>query len=197
MKWWSATFLAAALLIVVAIHASAGRAHACSCVAPPPPKEALAKSEAVFAGRTVAVGGLPPGGYTSDDPRIIEFKVDTVWKGSSYETLFITTDINEASCGFTFIEGREYIVYAWRDVDVLLCSRTRFIENADEDLVALGEGSTPESGTVSPVPESRPSHFPESGCELPFGYVSGRVDLASFGLAVPLAWLLWRRRRGH
>ena len=184
------------LLVAAALHASTDQAHACSCVPPPPPKEAQAKSEAVFAGKAVAVGGLPPGGHNSDDPRIVAFKVSTVWKGPSYETLFITTDINEASCGFTFIEGRDYIVYAWKGVDVILCSRTGFTENAQEDFAALGEGSVPEPGSSSPVPKSRPDLVPPSGCELPFGYVRGHIDLSAFGLIAPLAWLAWRRRPG-
>ena len=33
-----------------------------------------------------------------------------------------------------------------------------------------------------------------SGCELPFGYVPGYIDLSAFGLIVPLAWIAWRRR---
>ena len=182
------------LLVAAALHASTNQTHACSCVPPPSPQEALAKSEVVFAGKAVAVGGLPPGGHNSDDPRIVAFKVSTVWKGPSYETLFITTDINEASCGFTFIEGRDYIVYAWKGVDVILCSRTGFTENAQEDFAALGEGSVPEPGSSSPVPKSRPDLVLPSGCNLPFVYVPGHIDLSAFGLIAPLAWLAWRRR---
>ena len=181
------------LLVAAALHASTDQAHACSCVPPPPPQQALAKSEAVFAGKVVAVSGLPPGGYNSTDPRVIAFKVSTVWKGPSYETLFITTPLSEASCGFTFVEGEEYIVYAWKGIDILLCSRTKLIGQADEDFAALGAGSTPEAGSNSPVPKSRPDLVPPSGCELPFGYVRGHIDLSAFGIIAPLAWLAWRR----
>ena len=182
------------LLVAAAIHASSNQAQACSCVPPPSPQEALAKSEAVFAGKVVAVSGLPPGGYNSIDPRIIAFKVNAVWKGPSYETMFITTPLSGASCGFDFIEGKSYIVYTWNGVDVLLCSRTKLSDNARDDFAALGEGSTPEPGSSSPVPKSRPDLVPPSGCELPFGYVRGHIDLSAFGLIASLAWLAWRRR---
>ena len=183
-----------ALLVGVALYASTDQAHACSCVPPPPPQEALAKSEAVFAGRAVAVGGLPPGGFNSDDPRVIAFKVSAVWKGPSYETMFITTPLSGASCGFDFIEGKSYIVYAWNGVDVLLCSRTKLSDNARDDFATLAEGSSPEPGSSSPVPKSRPDLVPPSGCNLPFVYVPGHIDLSAFGLIAPLAWLAWRRR---
>ena len=164
--------------------------------APPSPQEALAKSEAVFAGKVVAVSGLPPSGYNSTDPRVVAFKVSAVWKGPSYETMFITTPLSGASCGFDFIEGKSYIVYAWNGVDVLLCSRTKLSDNARDDFATLGEGSSPEPGSSSPVPKSRPDLVPPSGCELPFGYVRGHIDLSAFGLIAPLAWLAWRRRPG-
>ena len=190
-----ATLLAlTVLLVAAAIHASTDQTHACSCVPPPSPQEALAKSEAVFAGKVVAVSGLPPGGYNSTDPRVVAFKVSAVWKGPSYETMFITTPLSGASCGFDFIEGKSYIVYAWNGVDVLLCSRTKLSDNARDDFATLGEGSSPEPGSSSPVPKSRPDLVPPSGCELPFGYVRGHIDLSAFGLIAPLAWLAWRRR---
>lgn len=186
-------FSLAVVIAGAALHVSAEMAYACSCAPPRPPLEALERAEAVFAGTVTAVSGIPPGGYNSSDPRVIAFKVSEVWKGQSYETMFITTPLSEASCGFTFVEGEEYIVYAWKGVDVLLCSRTKRLGQAQEDLAALGEGSAPEPGSSSPIPKSRPDTVPPSGCELPFGYVRGPVDLSSFGLFAALAWLVWRR----
>ena len=182
-----------AVIVGAALHASARPAHACSCPSPRPPLEAFANSESVFAGKVVAVSDFPPDGYASYDPRFVTFKVGTVWKGPSYEVMFVTTPLSEASCGFTFIEGQQYIVYAWKEVDVVLCSRTRLAAYAQEDLDALGKGSMPKAGSIAPVPESRPEDN-GGGCELSLGYMPGRVDLTMVGMLAPLAWLMCRKR---
>ena len=91
--------------------------------------------------------------YSSTDPTTVEFKVDTVWKGPSYETMSLTTARSDASCGFTFIEGEEYVVYSRDGATVSLCSRTRSVAYAQEDFDELGEGDRPGAGSIGPIPE--------------------------------------------
>ena len=90
------------------------------------------------------------------------------------------------SCGFTFIEGQEYLLYSRDGETVSLCSRTRSIDTAQDDLDALGEGIGPE-----PTPTGETSNV-TGGCGLSSGSSLVSIDAALFGL---LAGLLWYRRR--
>ena len=166
-EWLFAVRLAlVASLFCLWLFAGVGRSYACSCVEPDPPAEALANSTVVFAGRVVAIRGfdIPESGIVSSaDLGTIELQVSTVWKGPVQETMFVTTVRNGASCGFTFAEGEEYVIYSRSDAtppEVSLCSRTRLAANAQEDFDALGEGSTPEPGSRAPEPTATPTLTP-------------------------------------
>ena len=175
-------YLALAVVIVAAaLHASAERASACSCVPPRPPLEALARADAVFSGEGVSMEG-PRGWWASSaDPITVEFRVNAVWKGEIYETMFIRTAWSSASCGFEFVLDEQYLVYAhegWAS----LCSRTKTIDKASEDFMELGEGVAPTPGS-----ERMDTLFTPSA--------SGMV-LAVAGLAiVAVVFTLWRRSR--
>ena len=139
-----------------------GQAHACSCAQPGSPSEELRESSAVFAGRVVSVRHTydPDGRSVSrDDHSTIGFEVSAVWKGTVYEDMVITTPPTGGSCGFRFVEGEEYIVYAYDGpyVDggysVGICTRTALLEQAQEDIDELGEGRASQAGTGEPAPE--------------------------------------------
>ncbi|MDY6877744.1 MAG: hypothetical protein SWK90_16300 [Chloroflexota bacterium] len=151
-----ALIIAASVLIV-----GPDRALACSCIPPGPPAEELAKSTAVFAGKVVALD-VPTGPVISSaDPVRVTFQVSTVWKGPVYNTLVVTTARGGASCGYEFKPGQEYLVYA-RGAEtalaVSLCSRTRLLSAAGEDLATLGEAVAPT--TESPDPSARGPSYP-------------------------------------
>ena len=71
----------------------------------------------------------------------------------------ITTPPTGGSCGFTFIEGEEYIVYAYDSAfadggyTVGICSRTALLDQAEADIDALGKGNAPQAGTGVSEPE--------------------------------------------
>lgn len=120
-------------------------AVACSCIEPFSPKESLKKSSAVFAGKVVDID-MSKIMFSSADPVKVTFEVSKIWKGFSYKTLVVTTARSEASCGYSFKQGEEYIVYVRGEENNLkasLCSRTKLFSNAQEDLKELGEGSLP------------------------------------------------------
>lgn len=173
-------------LVGVALHASSEQANACSCIPPRPPLEAFERADAVFAGDVVSISE-PKGLFgswlaSSTDPVTVEFKVNSVWKGEIRETLFIQTAWSSAGCGFEFVQGERYIVYA-RKGWASLCSRTRSIDKASEDLMALGEGS-------APAPNVKPK---ESLVLTPVG-----VGVAVMGLAgVAIAFVLRRRQQSR
>ena len=141
---------------------NSGQVYACSCAQPGTPSEELRESSAVFAGRVVSVRHTydPDGRSVSrDDHSTISFEVSTVWKGTVYEDIYITTPPTGGSCGFRFVEGEEYIVYGYDSPYVEggystgLCSRTALLEQAQEDIEELGEGKAPQAGTGGPAPE--------------------------------------------
>lgn len=134
-----------------------GTAHACSCVPPGKPAEELEGHAAVFAGQVVSVDhSFEPGSaaLNAEDRTTVEFAVNTVWKGDVDRNLKITTPPTGGSCGVAFAEGEEYVVYAYDSsygdggYSTSICSRTNLVNNAAEDLDALGEGSPPGKGTV-------------------------------------------------
>ena len=193
-------------LIGLRLFANTQQAHACSCVPPGPPSEALAESAAVFAGKVTSVREFQDPNattYSSTDPTTVEFQVDTVWKGPSYGTMSLTMARSGASCGFTFVEGEEYVVYSRDGATVSLCSRTRSIANAQEDIDELGEGERPEPGSAStPEPRAVPTPPVRAATRRtgPFRAAcrsmraSSLRDASAVALMAGLIWLGLRRR---
>ena len=140
---------------------SAGHVYACKCAEPGPPMEELGKFDAVYVGKVFLVQhSYDPEAksVTPEDRSTIGFEVSAVWKGSVHETTYITTPPTGGSCGYTFVEGEEYIVYASASpygddsYTASICSRTALLSAAQADLDALGEGEAPQAGTKGPAP---------------------------------------------
>lgn len=87
--------------------------------------ETRAAADAVFAGLVLkitdwfAVGEFDPRlgeRVESDDcPLLCRFLVDAWWKGGHGDTLVVITHASGASCGYTFRQGRRYLVYAYTE----------------------------------------------------------------------------------
>jgi hypothetical protein len=153
------------LSLLLASHflGSARPGYACSCLPPVPPQDAMSEAAVVFAGQ---VTNVAPAAGDAGGPQLIPvtFEVSQVWKGSADAQMTVRTERDSAACGYPFEAGREYIVYAYLGDNLLqtnLCSRTAPIENADEDLAALGEGQPPAQGEVQPpAPTAPPLSWP-------------------------------------
>lgn len=144
----------ARLLLVAVLLLLTGlveQTFACTCLPPESPARELERSTAVFAGEVTSVEA-PSGPITSSaDPVVVTFEVHTVWKGPTRDALAITTARSSASCGYEFVDGREYLVYASGeedDLQVSLCSRTKPLTLAGTDLVALGRGERAGIGAL-------------------------------------------------
>ena len=176
--------------------ASPAPSYGCSCIVPGTPSEELEKSAAVFTGKVLSIEKnqrLKIPVVSSDDPTDIarklkvNFQVDRVWKGYASETMSLGTAQYGASCGFTFVEGGEYLVYSRDGATVSLCSRTKLISDAQEDLDALGAGNPPGGESSSP-----PDDAPSSGrCSMA---QAAAPDMAILGLAAGIIWAGLRRR---
>ena len=152
----------ALMLSVLWFLGNPGQVHACKCAQPGTPSEELEESSAVFAGRVVSIRhSFDPdaASVSRDDRTTVGFEVSAVWKGTVREDMYITTPPTGGSCGFTFVEGEEYIVYAHDSAygddsyTVGICSRTALLGQAQDDIDALGEGHAPEAGTGGSAPE--------------------------------------------
>lgn len=123
---------------------TAGIADACSCIAPPPPKKALAQSAAVFAGKVKSVKRV-------GTKLAVEIEISTTWKGTKGKTVTVETATNSAACGYAFKAGTKYLVYCYappkgqkaKGLKTNICTRTKLLSKAKGDLVALGKGKKP------------------------------------------------------
>lgn len=119
-------------------------AFACTCIESRLPIEELEKSTAVFTGKVIDIDVRRGIVLSSADPVKVTFDVSETWKGPDYKVLVVTTVRYSASCGYPFEQGEEYIVYARGEEDKLntgICSRTKLLAAAEEDLATLGPGT--------------------------------------------------------
>jgi hypothetical protein len=182
--------LATLVLGAALVPVLAGPAQACSCVGMTD-AQAYEQADAVFAGRVESV--TEPAGLfgvvSSGDPVTATLVVDTVYKGSVYERMPVTTAYSSASCGADFVQGVEYAVFGTYGSsgshaadDVLraaLCDGTRAIDQTP--LVLAASGTAPMAGGMV-----EPSGFPLLGW-LSFGAV------ALLGLLPIALWVRFSR----
>jgi len=137
----SAPFVKIACLLLVGLVVRS--AAACSCAPPPPPKQALEAAVAVFSGKVVEI---KPGDQPFA-PKQVTFEVNRSFKGVDGGRVSVTTAADSAMCGYAFQQGKSYLVYCYgekKSLSTNICTRTRNIETAGEDLKELGEGKKPE-----------------------------------------------------
>lgn len=121
-------------LALVAGLSLSDAALACSCIVTPDAQVARDGSDAVFSG---TVTGIARTGRMLK----VTIQVDRAWKGVQCGEVTLETAADGATCGFGFEEGKSYLVYAAEEngLTTNLCTRTRSIDQADEDVGALGE----------------------------------------------------------
>jgi hypothetical protein len=103
-------------------------------------KSALQHSTAVFVGEVT-------GEEKNGDIKTFKFEVEKYWKGAKRKEIEIFV-YQTARYQSPFKEGEKFLVYALADEDgkltVSRCSRSRSLENAEDDIKQLGEGRTPK-----------------------------------------------------
>ena len=146
-----------ALFVALAGSTYAAEADACSCMKLTP-AEGFTSSYAVFTGEVIDIeknSSTPFGGLE------VTLRVKQLWKGDPAEEIKVHTAGSSAACGYGFVEGTTYLVYAVRDeadpLRVSLCSRTAPVDRAKKDLDALGKPTHVFEGrkrgcSVSPTP---------------------------------------------
>src|SRR5436190_7000304 len=136
---------ATAVALIASVLLTCERAFACSCV-DRTPAEAYAQAVSVFEGHVLEIAEPPPGAEGAAAVIKVRLAVVRSWKGMEQEQVEVTTANNSARCGFAFAADQNYLVYAASaasGLSVSLCSRTRPIDQAGEDLAVIGMGATP------------------------------------------------------
>ena len=184
-------------ITAVGLHFAASPAAACSC-AGLTPAQAFERADSVFVGEVTSFrvkSGLF--GQSSIDPTTVDFTVMEVWKGPQQRTLTIRTVRSEVSCGYEFVEGLQYLVYA-RDGQTGLCDRTGLTIQAAEDLASLGDGwrpgPAPDTTFGSSGDDSAGMGSPPGGNGCGASPDSTAPDAAVLGLLAGAAVLSIRRR---
>ncbi|MGE7944818.1 hypothetical protein ACQKNB_22425 [Lysinibacillus xylanilyticus] len=121
---------------------------ACSCADLPSVEEEFERAKAVFSGKVVDIKEkLSLKGYTT---KSVLFEVTNTWKGVEQSQIIITTGQGGGDCGYNFIKGEEYLVYANESIMYeakslvsTMCDRTGVLSSSQEDLEVLGEGQPP------------------------------------------------------
>ena len=122
--------------------------NACSIAELPSVEEQFKLSKAVFSGEVVDIKEKKSlKGYTS---KSVLFEVTNTWKGVEQSQIIITTGQGDGDCGYNFIKGNEYLVYAnestmygAKSLVSTMGNRTDLLSSAQKDLEVLGEGKSP------------------------------------------------------
>ncbi|MFC1769200.1 hypothetical protein ACFLZX_05540, partial [Nanoarchaeota archaeon] len=117
---------------------SIGSALGCSCAFGSVPSS-FENADQVFTGKVSNI--KLEGEYNK-----VTFEVYKIYKGIEPGGLTVYTHQHGATCGYGFIEGSEYVVFANEGknrLQVSLCSRTQRLEQAEETINFL-EGDVPE-----------------------------------------------------
>jgi len=118
-------------------------ADACRCRPSPPPAEALAAASAVLVGKVIKL-------ERNDHGVLATIEVDRAWKGVTQKSVIIhTSQGTGADCGYPFQMGKSYLIYTnspppgegeQAKLSTNTCTRTCPIDQAADDLKAIGEG---------------------------------------------------------
>lgn len=197
--------LAISALTGACLAGAGGEAQACSCAGELSPGQSLSEADVVFEG---TVRGEPEAvradlgieGYTG--AVLFRFEVARYFKGQRGSEAAVYSIDQDSACGRTYAAGTTYVVYGQLTPEGLLtdslCSRTRPIADAAEDLALLGEGAAPDPG-VQPRDVIAEREESAAGCSTAPPSSSSPAALGGALLSVLFCGLALARRHapGH
>ena len=137
-----------ATLVVCALVLSPKPVDACSCGGPGLPCEAAWRTDAVFVGHVVSIDSSMGG-------RLVQMAVIEGFRGFQLSQVTMVTGSGGSDCGYPFRMGESYVVYAHRSptgqLSTSICSRTRPVANATDDLAYLRSLAAVVPGTLARV----------------------------------------------
>ena len=151
MKLCNFFHLCSAALLLIALQAVA---LGCSCIRKSPVCEAFGGSRAVFVGKVIGAKEQRQernrdGTSSTFQVGEIYFRVEQSFVGVRGSQVVIHSGTGGGDCGYWFVKGERYLVYAYGESQHLMtniCTRTRPLAEADEDLKFLTTLPRPGSG---------------------------------------------------
>lgn len=130
------------LIFLILGFAFVSSSFACSCMMPGSPSEEFKNYNYIFTGTVESIEK-----EDSDSPysrKNVEINILDKYKWADlWAKITVSTWSWWGDCGYFFKEGEDYFVYAWwEEVDKLsvwICSRTRSLEDASEDVEDLSK----------------------------------------------------------
>ncbi len=164
------------LIGIVAALSMAGEALACSCAASGPPCQAAWSADAVFAGTVRSVSHSQPADADTVARRtIVLFTVDEPLRNVTARSVEVA--MATGTCAYRFQIGQKYLIYA-RTLETgrlttSICSRTRPLDEAGEDLVYLRSNlsASPRARIYGKVTEWR--RDPAEAAAVDYGPMAG------------------------
>jgi Carboxypeptidase regulatory-like domain/Tissue inhibitor of metalloproteinase len=146
MRWLLITIGAFSLAVL-----SAGNALACSCAARLP-CQAYGDASAVFIGTVIdsRMINVTQSNYKRNK-RVVRLSVDSAFRGIKGSDVEVMTGMGGGDCGFEFVPAGQYLVYASEyegKLSTSICSRTRSISRATEDLNYIRGLATAKAGAT-------------------------------------------------
>jgi protocatechuate 3,4-dioxygenase beta subunit len=127
-------------------------ANACSCASGGKPCHDYWKATAVFTGTVIYKSSTTYKlGEYDVAARLIRFNIDRAFRGVKGKEVEVRTGLGDSDCGYNFRLGGQYLVYAYDAGDNLatgICSRTRPISEASDDLAYFQGLATAEPGAT-------------------------------------------------
>ncbi len=151
------------VLCLLFVMLCAERVDACSCGGGGKPCEAYGRASAVFVGTVVGISQRKfdsveverkrqdAGEYLA--PMTYTFAVQKSFGGIVGAEVEVGSGLGGGDCGYEFVQGMQYVVYAYRDprsnrLSTSICTRTKPVGAADEDLAFLSSLSDRASGVT-------------------------------------------------
>ena len=115
---------------------------ACTCGFEPSVEESLKGDVAIFFGEVVAKREYPELRHEVIKEYEYEFKLDKAWVGVSDRYVRILTPQGGGACGYVFLQGQKYLVYAVKDRGLWatnICTRTCHEYQSEDDQSVLNQ----------------------------------------------------------
>lgn len=149
------------LLLIGFVFAVPSSVNACSCFASGAPCEAFWNASAVFSGTIEKVDVITNERTLADGTKVygpvrkeVYASVIESFIGIGAETkVKIHTGGGGGDCGYNFQEGQKYLIYAYKNpqtgqISTGICTRTRLLEKAGEDVEYFHSLATAKSGST-------------------------------------------------
>lgn len=175
------TAFALATTVALCVLGWPTEAQACSCRRPDVSRS-VDSADLVFQGHVASVQGAWKSRKGSASPWPVAdflFQVERVWKGHIGKSVTVSTSPQTASCGYPFVVGDTYVVFAYAEPDTTgavqgyrtsLCDPNASVSEAAAIIAALeggGDAKDPKSAAGKQIAKLEPPKVPTRSGTVP------------------------------